>query len=460
MKEMTDRELTDKISQVFDNFEDPTAAYGWQELRKKYPEADKKPVLLWWGAAAAVLTVLCGLWFIVQDTNPEDQSLADLKSQSETTSGKISADKDSAEKAAAEETGSSGSATTQKSGKDRHGNSSPSKSPHYFADVNKPARQIQEFREKMNIAPAKQLGKQESISIPGQITPQILTAGSSLVKDPVLSLPETTAPALNPEMVRDSIVDAAARILALAPQNPSPGNHADQDDEMQDNSRKASKKDHSFSVYAGSYFNYSLGSETKLNFGAGFTSDIKIASNLRLSTGLALAKNSLSYNNGVPSPDKAKRAYDAVPSFGITNAGHANNSLTTVTKYDADLLALDIPINLKYLIIPEDNKLYLLAGLSSGTYLSETYSLGYRNYSAAGVYLNQRQGVEVKNQLQAFDLARTLNISFGYSANLGKSQNITIEPFLKYPLGGLGSENLRFGSTGLNLKLNFSNFKK
>jgi hypothetical protein len=246
-------------------------------------------------------------------------------------------------------------------------------------------------------------------------------------------------------------------MLALAQPDAPRDDHPRRVDEPSHiSTQKTDARDLSFSFYAGSYFNYSLGSERNINFGAGFASDIKLSDNLKLSTGLGLANNSLTYNNGVPSTRKEQIVYNSVPAFGSSN----NNNLTTITKYDASLLVLDIPINLKYLLIPKDNKLYVLAGFSSGTYLSEMYSLNYRNYSAAGTYISQKQGAEVKKKLQAFDFARTLNFSFGYSAILGKTQSISIEPFLKYPLGGLGSEDLKFGSTGVNLKLNFSRFKK
>ncbi|XHR95866.1 hypothetical protein ACFJIV_03980 [Mucilaginibacter sp. UC70_90] len=45
-----------------------------------------------------------------------------------------------------------------------------------------------------------------------------------------------------------------------------------------------------FSVYAATFFNYAKGSQNQVNAGAGFTSDIKLSKNLKLSTGLALAQ--------------------------------------------------------------------------------------------------------------------------------------------------------------------------
>ena len=454
MKEMTDRELTDKISQVFENFEDPDAAKGWQELRKKYPESKTKPLAFWWGAAAAVFLLVGGLWFItpVSKESPEELAKENQPRQQET----VNIDKQDENILKTNKTPDRINASTDNSNDPTNVSSSkPADSEGVIASklnsVNKPS-----FLESSNavnpgrMAILKPAAIQKSTVETKQEMPSI-----SLLKE-IDNL--TSRNRIGSD--RDSLIDLTARMLALSQPKIANDAHLHNVENTPYSSRKTSSEKNTVSFYAGSYFNYSLGSETELNFGAGFTSDIRLTGNLRISTGLALANNSLRYNDGVPSSSKQKMAFDALPSFSAGQGTSANNNLTTVTRYDARLLALDIPINIKYLIIPQNNRLYLLAGLSSGTYLDETYSLDYRNYSSAGMYVNQTQGIEVKKQLQTFDLARTLNISFGYSSNVGKTQNITIEPFLKYPLGGLGSEDLKFGSAGINLKMNFSQNKQ
>ena len=206
-----------------------------------------------------------------------------------------------------------------------------------------------------------------------------------------------------------------------------------------------------YSVFAGTYLNYSRGSENMMNFGAGFISDIRLSKNLKLSTGLSLASNSLSYNNN-------KLPENASASLNSAVDARDGNSLSTksISGFTADLLMLDIPINIKYQFAPESDKFYVSGGLSSGTYLAETYKYEYRNSnSPAGSFDNRIQDQKIKKQLNDFDLGRTLNLSLGLSTGFGKTQTISIEPFVKYPLGGLGSENLRFGSTGINLRLHF-----
>lgn len=455
MKEMTDRELTDKISQVFDNFEDPNAQYGWRELRKKYPGSGKQPVILWWASAAAVLLVLCGLWFIAPISNIND-TLVKKPPHSQSMDGDLIDKEVSSERSDNIENNSPIPAPVENTDEMQY------KTPpetRISRENNLPERSPKNQVQDAELSSSALSGRisQSDIEL-SAVTPFVNVHRNKENDNTLLISREEPDPKQNSLSFRDSMVDLAAGKLARLAQGAAVDEHAHQVVQVPYNSRKSRSETNAFSVFAGSFFNYSLGSETTLSFGAGFTSDIRIASNLKISTGLALAKNTLTFNNGVPSSSTSRRAYDAVPSF-VHNNGFASNSLTTVTKYNANLLALDIPINMKYLIIPKDNKLYMSAGLSSGTYLHENYSLEYRHYSPSGTYLNQNQGVEVENQLQTFDFASTLNISFGYSANFGKAQNVTIEPFLKYPLGGLGSENLKFGAAGVNLKLNFSKFK-
>src|SRR5690606_12631552 len=67
----------------------------------------------------------------------------------------------------------------------------------------------------------------------------------------------------------------------------------------------------SFSVYAGSFFNYAEGSESNVNLSAGISSDFKISRNLKISTGLNLSKNTMTFNQNEPP--------NAYGSFNSTN---------------------------------------------------------------------------------------------------------------------------------------------
>src|SRR5690606_14473841 len=132
-----------------------------------------------------------------------------------------------------------------------------------------------------------------------------------------------------------------------------------------------------------------------------------------------------------------------------------NGYINTASDYSAELVNLDIPINLKY--ITGRRGFFISGGLSSGTYLSESYTVAYRTFSlASNSYTTVKSTDNVRKSFSQFDLARTLNFSFGMNLPFGKKQNLTLEPFIKYPLQGLGSENLKFGASGVNLRLNFN----
>ena len=421
MKEPVDKKLRSKIRQVFDDFEEPGADAGWKELRKKFPANKRKPLFFWLGSAAAVLLLGTGLWFFDQNSNSETQALTRKPIKNE----KLIVQEKKIEK------------------------SNHQRDTHSF------------FKQELpQGSPAKTNSSTNPIVIyqPSEIIRQ--SGDTAQIIEPALA---ATHPILQTEKTPDNISAKATQntekiaIKKVEENTPAqflqPKSAAMKDQNTsQNNAAKKNKKEQkmAYSVFAGTYLNYSRGSENKMNFGAGFISDIRLSKNLKLSTGLSLASNSLSYNNN-------KLPENASASLNSADVSKGNPFITkSISGYTADLLMLDIPINIKYQFVPESDKFYVSGGLSSGTYLAETYKYEYRNFnSSAGSFDNRTQDQKIKKQLNDFDLGRTLNLSLGLSTGFGKTQTISIEPFVKYPLGGLGSENLRFGSTGINLRLHF-----
>jgi hypothetical protein len=60
----------------------------------------------------------------------------------------------------------------------------------------------------------------------------------------------------------------------------------------------------------------------------------------------------------------------------------------------------------------------------------------------------------------SFNVIKTLNLSFGMGTDLGKSNRLVIEPFVRYPFVGAGDQNIKFTSSGVNLKFVFEGKKK
>ncbi len=219
-----------------------------------------------------------------------------------------------------------------------------------------------------------------------------------------------------------------------------------------DDKKNNDKRVH-FGVYAATYFSYAKGSDQEVNVGAGFSSDIKISNNLKLVTGVAIGQNTLSYTG-------ASSINTDAPLMAAAAEGNKYFLAATpsIKNYNASLVGLDIPMNLKYELNPQKSDTYILAGLSSGTFINQSYTYFYNYPAVNSATLQQTQGATVTKNFDGFYFAKTLNLAFGVGYPLGKNRMV-IEPFLKYPLEGLGSQQIRFGAGGINLKFNFSTKK-
>jgi len=428
MDEELDDILKNRIKEVFENFEDSSADEGWLLLREKYPEKQSKRRALgwlWWGSAAAILLVFLGigLWLNNKDVKPQ-KSIVKIKHANPTNpamaeqkhyrdNGLVGLN----QKTAASTYASNLSNTNVKS------KAEPQINNHRESDEK---AMVKEVSDQHNHAQKTQVDStnfaiskpsSQPLNIPGQPdSATIIAKGKSL----------------KPEQ---SINTMFAENQAAKPKK----------DEI-----NTSKKIH-FSVYAATYFNYAKGSDNQINAGAGFSSDIKISKKLKLVTGIAIGQNTLNYA-AVPQPPIANSA----ALKGGLQLVSANVREPVLTGYNASLVGLDIPLNLKYEFNPQKNDTYISAGLSSGTFINELYTYHYQD----DLQPSSNHDATNHQAFNSFYLAKTLNLAFGVGYPLGKSNRLVIEPFFKYPLDGLGAQQIRFGAGGINLKLNFQSQKK
>lgn len=453
-EEELNNDLKRRITEVFDNYEDTTADEGWALLRQKYPPIQKDRGVAWpWYAAAAIVLMCLGLWFM-NKPQPTDQLMVKQTKKQLIQPG-------------------------------THTNLQPDvPAKQQPANIRIDTLNNHTFNSiaQAGISVAHHAAHGNKATVPPTISATNLQATNKLHKVPITNHP----------IKKDSVYNNAAN-TGLAKNNPTntqpnkpnntpnkpidtgtvktkeqfagmqPSKAANEKafnslfaskDPDQKNLKKEADRKPNFSVYAATYFNYASGSDNQLNLGAGFTSDFRISNKLKLSTGVAIGQNSLSYNKA---PVQSNNAFASSPVAAFTLK--AVTSLSTpkpadVSKrYNASLVGLDIPINLKYQFNPQKSDTYISAGLSSGTFINETYQY---------VYANSQNAIEssTHNSFNSFDFAKTLNVSFGVGYPLGKSNRLIIEPFLKYPLEGLGAQQIRFGAGGLNLKLNFHTLKK
>jgi len=443
MDEQFDNHLKDHIREVFDNFEDPTADAGWLLLREKFPakKKDRGIIWLWLGSAAAILLLLLGIgtWVNYQKVEPKKFSYKPSKilHPENKIAGK-----------------------TQPSLKDHDTLNNAVKNSAVI--VNHTLANNQSKKSPAYKYPAINTGKNpaEKPDSNNSYTAANLPAEKAIDKTKIAdNTPAKTQVASNDTAAKTRSV-AAIPQGNIKPKNPFTDNPGNYNQAKETAKNDADNKKVLFSVYAATYFNYAKGSDNQLNLGVGVTSDIRLTENLKLSTGIAIAQNSLGYTNQVPA--QVQQAYfSAIPSplrytnplaAGLSSIGYI---APTLKNYNAQLVGLDIPVNLKYEFNPQKNDSYFAVGLSSGTFINEsyTYQYGYAN-------TNTTQTQTTNSGFSNFYFAKTLNVSFGVGYPLGKTNRLIIEPFLKYPLEGLGEQQIRFGAGGVNLKFNFQSSKK
>ncbi|WP_423148107.1 hypothetical protein [Rubrolithibacter danxiaensis] len=437
MNNQFDEKLVNRIRDVFDNYEDTNADLGWMELRKKFPAKNNRRTVLWWmSTAAAVLLLISGIWVFKPETLKNNNKI-----KPETYSSNKPA-QPAEENKTSEETNNTQSLQPVQSLADNDERSTVEST-----------RVVAKSHEKLNTSLAyhKQVPVHED-----KVTV------SSAIQTPA-------AAELNPGIETEIPVQPKATTPETAiAQNTSPvvkkqtslADIHENKKEAEKKKEKAADKKISLEVFAGSFVNYSEGSDNKLNLGAGISTDFAIAKNLKLSAGISITQNQLSYKQDIP--PAAANSFNASYNNADRLLG-VNMTRYDLNQYDADLLGLDIPINLKYSFGHQKNEYYVSAGFSSGTFLNESYTYHYSSTGPGDLFVPNastvtNSGLSDKSST-GFDIARMLNVSVGLGYPVGKQNKLILEPFLRYPLKSVGEENLRFGAGGINLKFNFKSFK-
>jgi hypothetical protein len=440
-------DLNSHISAVFDNYEDTNADEGWVLLRQRFPEEKKDRGLFWlWYGTAAVLLLCLGFWFVQKASQPQKMM---VKNQKQTISHQkkqhqpgIFQGSDSAVNSRfyTQAKGLTGEAKLRKT-KAASNNVAPKSNLYVAAQQVSAGGAPIAGQNCVNVNPSTLNNKPDTVNMANSI------AKASINKQPDSAINLTNIQTvMTNTLVQEKQTSAYAMEKLLA------------ETKVEDTKRvKKSSGVPVLSIYAATFFNYAKGSDSKLNVGAGFSSDFRISNKLKLSTGLSIAQNSLNYPGSTSSGGQLYAASPTVATAALNQVSVSSLpgviSAPTLNNYSASLIGLDIPVNLKYQFNPQKSDTYVSAGLSSGTFINETYILNY-NYGQTA------QQSTTHNTFSGFNLAKTLNVSFGVGYPLGKSNRLVFEPFLKYPLDGLGSQQIKFGSGGINLKLNFQNYKK
>ncbi len=102
------------------------------------------------------------------------------------------------------------------------------------------------------------------------------------------------------------------------------------------------------------------------------------------------------------------------------------------------------PVNIRYTIVPDKNRLFATAGLSSYFMKQENYEY---EYEQNGQY--SKSYASYSNQTK--NMFSVINLSMGYTWSLGTIGDIRVEPYVKLPVKKLGFNNMPIMSTGINI---------
>jgi hypothetical protein len=313
MDEQFDKKLTNHIREVFDNYEHPGAERGWEQLSKKFPAKDKsnKVAWLWWSSAAAIIIIFLsiGIWYNNQGTTVNNLAVKPvIKKQQSVTNNPKPANNNTLNTLPSSIT--DGPAVAKNNVPVFNNVTTPS--IHYnvpaintSASINNginTSTQTQQVVANSATPHITQDGK------PVQVAALTPGADSQKLVNNIANQPQLTAST----QTQNGQVLANNNVAANNAAKKQPKTMADMfaEDQLKQPAKKndpdkQNSKKVNFSIYAATYFNYAEGSTNQVNAGAGFTSDFRLSKNLKLSTGVALAQNTLSYNTSPPQSPSA-----------------------------------------------------------------------------------------------------------------------------------------------------------
>ena len=138
-----------------------------------------------------------------------------------------------------------------------------------------------------------------------------------------------------------------------------------------------------------------------------------------------------------------KRVYDNGTYFNPP--GYTPTNGITIIAVNGKSRLYELPVNVKYTIIPGKHNLFATTGISSYLMRSENYDYKYTQSGQPGGHNYLSYTKETK------DWFSVANFSVGYTHKLGGNGSIRVEPYLKLPLKNIGTANMPIMSTGLSI---------
>lgn len=138
-----------------------------------------------------------------------------------------------------------------------------------------------------------------------------------------------------------------------------------------------------------------------------------------------------------------KRVYDDGKFFNPP--GYTPSGGVTIVAVNGKNRLFELPLNVKYTIIPGKHNLFATTGLSSYFMRSENYDYEYTQNGQPGGhnYLSYKNATN--------NWFSVINFSMGYTHKIGKAGSLRAEPYLKLPMKNIGVGKMPIMSTGLNI---------
>jgi hypothetical protein len=225
----------------------------------------------------------------------------------------------------------------------------------------------------------------------------------------------------------------------------------DFDYETKETSGSKSKK-LSIGVEVSSFASYAdQSSSSGVNFSGGLATNLIITNRISFNPGLLLASQRI----------------DIIKS--TTEQGTISNAVYNLEgQTNIQLVSIDIPLSLRYKVIKRKQASYFIEiGLSSVIYarqniVDNSQELQYDvNYNAEFDIVSITESiVDVQKDyseepFRAFQPAQTLNFSVGFTYKIYEKWDVSVQPFIKYPLNTVSAQNYLIGSGGIKLQFLF-----
>ncbi|MEN8126045.1 MAG: outer membrane beta-barrel protein [Bacteroidota bacterium] len=195
---------------------------------------------------------------------------------------------------------------------------------------------------------------------------------------------------------------------------------------------------------------------SNLGFAGGVSIDLPLSEKLDLYSGILYTDQKLNVNG-----------QDLVYASG---PGILSGNDTQEKSEKAILKGIEIPVNLKYNFSINNKKVFVSSGFSSTYYFEENIETDYTVNSRVETITQDSFGnnivkynlVESNEKMvisgdNNFNFANILNLSMGIELPLNrKQQTIVLEPYFKYSIRPVTSENIDFSSAGIFLRYNFN----